>query len=121
MEMLEVIEFHNVISTVTFYSKIILSNIHTWQHTAHFQIGACEECAQTLLNINRIDLGDILNTSTTLPSLNVEMKQGKCQKLLVHFYCRVTMELKRKPELLLSELSSLKLEAIFALLSFIIY
>lgn len=75
--MLEVIKFHNVIFTVTFYSKIILSNIHTRLHTAHFQIGACEECAQTLLHINRIDLGDILNTSTTLSSLNVEMKQGK--------------------------------------------
>lgn len=82
MEILEVIKFHNAIFTVTFYSKIILSNVHTWQHTVHFQIGACEECVQILLHINRIDLGDILNISTTAASLNVEMKQRKMSKTL---------------------------------------
>lgn len=82
MEILEVIKFHNAIFTVTFYSKIILSNAHTWQHTVHFQIGTCEECVQILLHINRIDLGDILNISTTVASLNVEMKKGKMSKTL---------------------------------------
>lgn len=80
MEILEVIKFHNAIFTVTFYSKIILSNVHTWQRTVHFKIGAYEECVQVLLQINRIDLGDILNISITVASLNVEMKQGKMSK-----------------------------------------
>lgn len=82
MEILEVIKFHNAIFTVTFYSKIILSNVHTWQHTVHFQIGACEECVQILLHINGIDLGDILNISTTVASLNIEMKREKVSKTL---------------------------------------
>lgn len=121
MEILEVIKFHNVIFTVTFYSKIILSNVHTWQHTAHFQIGACEECIQILLHVNRIDLGDILNISTTVASWMLRWNKEKCQRHLVHRYWRVKMEQKKKPELLFSELSSLKLEEIFYLLSFIIY
>lgn len=77
MEILEVIKYHNAIFPVTFYSKIILSNVHTWQHTVHFQIGACEECVQILLRISSTDIGSILNISTTVASLNVEKKQEK--------------------------------------------
>lgn len=38
MEILEVIKFDNAIFIVTFYSKIILSNAHTWQHKYIFKL-----------------------------------------------------------------------------------
>lgn len=98
MEILEVIKFHNAIFIVTFYCKIILSNAYIWQGTVHFQTGTCEECVQILLHINRIDLGDILNISTKVASLDVEMKKGKMSKTLVHCFNGNRMKLKRKPE-----------------------
>lgn len=66
----------------TFYNKTTLLNVHIWQNTVYFQIGACEEYVQILLHVNRIDLGDILNIYIKVASLNVEMKQWKMSKLL---------------------------------------
>lgn len=75
-------------------------------------MGTCEERVQILLHI-RIDLGDILNISTTVASLDIEMKKGIMSKT-EHWFNGSRITLNRKPELLISELSEVRNNLLFA-------